>query len=157
MRYAGWSASKYCSVQCRIRAQSLVSDSGCWEWRGKRTKDGYGKLNFNQRAVYAHRAAYEAWHEPLRPNQLALHACDNPGCVNPDHLFSGSHADNAADKVSKSRQRFGEAVAAAKLTDAEIRMIRASGDATRALGRQFGVAPKTIRQIRTGQTWRHVT
>jgi len=78
-------------------------DGDCWEWVGTKTKQGYGQF-LGQRT---HRIAYELYNETnIGPYQV-LHTCDNPSCVNPEHLFLGTHTDNMADMKSKGRSRNG--------------------------------------------------
>lgn len=82
------------------------AESGCWEWTGCLNSMGYGRTFFGGKHVYAHRVMLEAAKGPL--NGLhALHACDNPKCVNPAHLFAGTHQDNMRDMVRKGRKRGG--------------------------------------------------
>lgn len=72
------------------------STDGCWEWTGRKDKDGYGTLRVGSTQVRAHRFSYELHHGPT--NLLVRHACNNPGCVRPDHLIPGTHLDNMADR-----------------------------------------------------------
>jgi len=94
----------------------------------------------------AHRVSYELSFGPIPDGLHILHSCDNPPCVNVDHLFLGTHADNTADKVAKMRH-------ARKLTVAQVEMIRCSDDTDASLGRQLGVARSTISLIREGKHW----
>jgi hypothetical protein len=88
------------------------------------------------------------------------HKCDVPGCVNPDHLFLGTPADNAADKVRKGRQQRlsfkGEANGCARLTEADVRAIRASNLKGIELSQIYNIARGAISQIRNRKAWRHV-
>ena len=74
----------------------------CWPWKGKPNRFGYGRY----RGEYAHRIAYELGNGPL-DGLCSLHACDNPPCQNPSHLFKGTKRDNANDMISKGRHRGG--------------------------------------------------
>lgn len=88
-----------------MKLHSDYPESGCWELRGYKTKDGYRKVAEGGITYQAHRYAYMRLRFPqLTPNILLLHRCDNPPCWNPDHMQPGTHAENQADKVAKNRQ-----------------------------------------------------
>lgn len=86
--------------------------SGCWLWTGSVAGFGYGRIQRGPRGggvVLAHRVSWELYRGPIPVGLCALHRCDQPACVNPDHLFLGTHADNTADKIAKGRLRYGAA------------------------------------------------
>jgi hypothetical protein len=99
-------------------------ENECWEWQGSKTQAGYGNIILDGKVHYAHRLSLEFSGEVIPPRYHACHKCDNPSCVNPNHLFVGSPRENMLDKVSKGRQAFGEKHPNAILTDAEIIIIR---------------------------------
>lgn len=132
----------------------------CWEWRGYRTKDGYGRVHMDGTVRIAHRVAWELTNGPIPDGLDALHHCDNPPCCNARHLFLGDHAANMADMKTKGRARSGgvsgERVGTAKLTRAQVRAIRvqaASGARQCDLARQYGVHQSTISGVVRGRTW----
>ena len=97
----------------QVRLERMVSpepNTGCWLWTGATVPFGYGRINGGRTGVgvlLAHRASWEIYRGPVPEELCVLHRCDIPQCVNPDHLFLGTHADNVADKIAKGRARFG--------------------------------------------------
>ena len=131
-------------------------NSGCWLWDGKGKADGYCQINISQRAQYIHRFAYERYCGPIPPGMFVCHTCDVRCCVNPDHLFLGSHADNMADMERKGRQSKGIKVHTARLTPKQVLEIRHSAKATREVARQYGVAQSTVMDILRQRSWKHL-
>ena len=143
-------------------------ETDCIEWVGARQPNGYGRIYWGRREdgsyriVFAHRAAWEMRHGEIPEGLCVLHRCDNRGCVNPDHLFLGTHADNMADMDAKGRRvRKGpEGIRArsAILDDDRVRAIRllAGTMSQGAIGRRFGVDSATVNHILRGRTWKHV-
>jgi hypothetical protein len=83
-----------------------VTESGCWIWLGSTTKDGYGRAWINGKMTTAHRFSYEHFNEPIPVGMFALHKCDTPSCVNPNHIFIGTRSDNMKDSIRKGRNEF---------------------------------------------------
>lgn len=81
----------------------------CWLWKGSKNKGGYGQFNLPRKQDGAHRISFQLHHRLLKPREHALHKCDTTACVNPFHLFAGSHLDNIADMVAKGRRPRGDA------------------------------------------------
>lgn len=85
-----------------------IMPSGCWEWTGYRDRDGYGKVRvraIRSAPIAAHRIAYERAKGPVPPGMFVCHACDNPPCCNPDHLWLGTNRENQNDAVAKGRHQ----------------------------------------------------
>lgn len=146
---------------------SIDEVTGCWNWTAGKFSSGYGAIRSGERLRRAHRVSYEIHCEPIPDGLRVLHKCDNPGCINPSHLFLGTDADNAADKISKGRQvnARGDAVSNpgiangnSKLSEADVIAIRSAiGVSQRKLAVMFGVGPTQIRRIRAGDSWAHLS
>ena|SRR6185312_8308819 len=152
-------------VAARFAQAFSLQPNGCWLWGGRRNRSGiYGALYFNhagqQRGIAAHRLSWVLNRGPIPDGLHVLHRCDVPLCVNPEHLFLGTHAENMADKVGKGRHRFGVRLGAegsnAKLTDkavADIRQLIGERVPRRRIAERFGVCKSTINWIAKGRTW----
>ena len=88
------------------RAGWNVTESGCWEFLGFTSRKGYGQLRFRGKNVKAHRLAHEAWIGPVPDELVVMHSCDNPPCINPEHLSAGTVLDNTA-KTAQRRAAVG--------------------------------------------------
>lgn len=137
----------------------------CWVWTASVRHDGYGNFQVRVLAggvlpVGAHRVAYAFDHGGmLLTRAMICHACDNRPCVRPDHLFAGSRLENAADAVAKGRHCHGERRPAAKLTEAQVREIRAIPRGTLSqseIARRYSISRSVIENILLGKAWRHV-
>jgi len=133
----------------------LDSVPGCWIWTGSLNNRGYGRFYPGREIghqVYAHRWSYEHHVGPLLPGLVVMHVCDNPACVNPEHLRHGTNAENSADMARKERSP------STKLTAADVAAIRAEyangGVGQRELAHRYGISQTSVGEIVRRQTWR---
>lgn len=88
---------------------SVVTEAGCWEWQRARMGAGYGNTRYQGKTINTHRLSYMLFVGPIPEGMYVLHKCDNPPCVNPEHLWLGTPADNMRDRDAKGRDRFSRA------------------------------------------------
>ena len=142
------------------RFWSQVDKSGeCWKWTGILTPDGYGRFCTKLHGTTtwkAHRYSWLLHLGPIPKDRLVCHSCDDPSCVNPDHLWLGTTVQNQHDKARKGRQAQGEAHGSAKLNVVKVIQIRQSNKPDSYWARKFNVHETTIYYARTGRKWRHV-
>lgn len=139
----------------------LIPFHTCQEWVGGKFNDGYGSFYMNKKNYRAHRASWEITNGAIPREMQVLHRCDNPGCVNPKHLFLGTQDDNIKDMVIKKRGRShtlkGEACTTAKLTQRQVNEIRLQykngGITCKQLGNKYGVSEGNIGLIINNKTW----
>jgi hypothetical protein len=138
--------------------QKPNSPDGCWQWTASAFRGGYGHTILDRQEMAAHRAVWILLVGPIPEGLFVCHRCDNPGCVNPDHLFLGTHHDNMADRGAKRRQVRGEQHPRAKLTEsavAEMREAYARGGISQAsLARRYGVAHSLIHRVLHNESWK---
>lgn len=133
--------------------------AGCWEWLASKNHKGYGQFAYRRTNFYAHRVSW-LLHFGDPGGLLVLHHCDNPGCVNPEHLYIGTHQDNSNDCMRRGRvyRPRGEKGTKAKLTNEDVAMIRSIMPKTRTdrteLAGRLGVSWYTIGEIVRGETWK---
>ena len=133
-------------------------EGDCLIWQNGKTPSGYGKTRFNGKTTGTHRLALffttQTW------GQCALHLCDTPACVNPDHLQWGSYSQNSSDMVNKDRQAKGSRIAQSKLTEEQAKQIKqeyALGiESWRSLGIKYGVSKTVIGYIVKNKFWTHI-
>lgn len=134
--------------------------NGCWNWKGYKDACGYGRIAAKGGPIRAHRVSYEIHHGPIPEGKYVLHTCDNPACVNPDHLYAGTHLENMADKVNRGRaftgDHKGEKHPQAKLKEIDVPTIRTSPESNQTLAKRYGISPSAIGLVKRRRTWSHI-
>lgn len=130
---------------------------GCWYWIGYTDVDGYGRISLNNISTVASRVSFII-HNGDPGTLYVCHSCDNPTCVNPDHLYAATQKQNVADCFSRGRgnRNKGETHGGAALALSDVIAIRANVDGLtqKQLGEKYGVGQTTISRINIGKTWR---
>lgn len=159
-----------------FRQHMQPKPSGCIEWAGPRDDNGYGRFTFKRGQSLAHRTAWRLFRGNIPDGLCVLHRCDNPPCVNPEHLFLGDRGDNARDMAAKGRQHVqrnpgqqpvcpperkarGSGHGNAQLTEAQVLAIRERnyrGELGKHLAAEYHCSTSLISAIVRGHFWRHV-
>lgn len=155
-------------IEERLKASTKLNErTGCWEWQGSK-RGGYGRMivgsrtDGTRRSESAHRVSYTIYHGEIPEGMEVCHKCDNPCCVNPDHLFAGTRKENMEDRESKGRNITftGEEQPRAKLTKKTVKAARQEraqyGTPYSELAKKYGVSKKTMQNAIKGVTWKCV-
>lgn len=141
----------YCSLLCRFEAK--INKSGdCWEWTGSRGSHGYGQISIEGNVKTAHRLSYEMSYGPIGKGLCVCHHCDNRGCVNPAHLFLGSHSENLRDAAKKNRTT-------RKFSKKMIRRVKEKikkGVPLRQIAREENTSDMWVRDVKLNKIHRHI-
>lgn len=145
--------------------RQIEKTDGCWNWTGRLVGKGYGSIGLGgkgAKSVLSHRLSHEIHKGPIPEGMVVMHKCDNPRCVNPEHLEAGTQSQNIKDAFARMRKVLpikkvrGEECGASKLTEKIVLEIRASKLSLANLAALHGVAKSTIERIKYRKTWRHI-
>lgn len=143
--------------------EKVTKTETCWIWNGCLSSKGYGRITVSGTKVcFAHRVSYEQFVGPIPDGMSVRHDCDNPRCVNPEHLQIGTHAQNMNDMVVRRRKKRGADHRSAKLTEQQVLEIRrlyipySRTFGCDGLAKKYGVAYSAIHNVISGRTWTHL-
>jgi len=144
----------------RFHKKYIIDENGCWIWqtstRGRDPKRQYGRHWANDKSINAHRFSYIIYHGQIPNGIYVCHKCDIPLCVNPEHLFLGTHKDNMKDMTKKNRAYKGRGEAKhwlSKLTNVQAEEIRKNLLSQSKLAKIYGVSQTTIGRIKRGVSY----
>ena len=157
---------RFVRFQHFLKHFTILTEDECWEWQGATAGKGYGQFHYHK-TQYAHVSSYLFFigSIPKRRGKKKLfvcHSCDNPLCVNPKHLWLGTHQQNMDDMVNKGRQShsLGEDASQSKLNTRKVlkirRLYKTGKYSYSQLGKRYNVAISTIQHIVERRNWKHV-
>jgi len=159
-RYTGKTVRNHWTLPQRLSFYTDVipNERGCILWIGPVDGNGYGAVAWEGRSQGAHRLAWIDANGPIPDGLDVLHKCDVPKCVNPDHLFLGTQADNVADMDAKGRRVTPHGVdhKRAKITPADVLAIRADSRDVRTIAAEYAIGSSQVQRIRHRQSWKHL-
>jgi hypothetical protein len=150
--------------KCFWKRVEPKSNNECWDWKGNKNREGYGRIGTIGYQERAHRFSWIVHNGPIKKGLFVCHHCDNPSCVNPNHLFLGTSIDNNRDRHEKGRTRCGRQIGIdhnmAKLNDDLVRSLYKEAKEGRLTQRQlsikYKVSQSVVSRILNGKTWSHL-
>lgn len=135
----------------------VAKTESCWLWTGGKSGRGYGAF-CSPDEKKAHRFSYSRYVGQIPQGLSVCHRCDNPACVNPDHLFVGTHTDNMKDKMSKGRGNHlvGTKHPRSKLTESQVLAIRADNRRQVEIAESYGIKQAQVSEIKRRIAWTHI-
>lgn len=140
------------------KVDKISSANGCWLWTRTSNQRGYGMFRLEGKDVPAHRMSYRMCKGEIPKGMFVCHKCDNPPCVNPEHLFIGTAKDNSDDMIRKGRRGYSpHSKHFLKETDIPlIKDYRNNGMIYKDIAEMFNVSDRTIGKVCRGERWKHV-
>lgn len=152
----------YVSTNIRARPRKIryfIDSYGCWictSHAGSNYRGGYPVIRRFDKYMRMSRYIYWLFNGHIDDELYVMHSCDNPKCINPDHLSLGTPQENTDDMVKKGRNKVGEDLPFAKLTESQVIKIFNDPRGCTTIAREYNVSKKTVLNIRHGKTWKHL-
>ena len=136
----------------------FTKTESCWDWEGSLRGKGYGGFRQNNKMYIASRVSYELYKNPIPEGLLVCHTCNNPKCVNPNHLYLGTYQENTQQAVKEGRQYIPKGVenGSAKLTEEQIFLIREDPRSQRTIAKEYGISQLHVSRIKRKISWSHI-
>ena len=150
-------AKDFADVLLRLLRNVSLSTTGCWEWEGAKSVKGYGRIKFGGSYWAAHRLMAHIKIGDVGGSVTVCHRCDNPCCINPEHLFIGTQKQNIDDRDLKGRrnQARGERQGSAKLTEEQVKAIRLDPRKQSVIAAEFGISRAHVGNLKANRAWKH--
>lgn len=148
-------------IKNKILKHVKINEKGCWEWQKSKHKQGYGHCGFKGKVMLAHRVSWMVFKGEIPVSILVLHKCDNPTCVNPDHLFLGTDKDNVQDSILKNRfnRSKGEKHYLANHSEEKVQLaknLKSKGLKYKEISKLTGIPVGSLSGIINSTAWKHV-
>lgn len=148
-------------LSVRLSARCVKDESSdCILWFGTKNNKGYGRITYEKKQISVHRVSYELANGPIPDGKFVLHSCDNPLCVNPNHLSLGDQKENMRQASDRGRVKVpkckGIEQGNCKLSENDVLKIRESIGTVVSVAKEFNVSPATISRIRLRKGWTHI-
>ena len=150
--------NRFWSKVDKVSSHIYYKEIKCWTWIGATNKNMYGYFRVNDKIKKSHRISWEIKYGQIPEGKRVLHHCDNPPCVNPEHLFLGTDKDNSQDALNKGRLfiPYGERHGQSKLTEEQVKSILKDTRFHTKIATDYNVSRRTISYIKRGEAWKHV-
>ena len=150
-------AKNYSDILLRILRNTSIDPSGCWLWKGSKSVAGYGRIKFDDVRWAVHRLMAHINISDVAEDSVVCHRCDNPCCVNPEHLFIGTQKQNVDDRDAKGRrnQARGERQGSSKLSAEQVLAIRLDSRKQSVIAAEYGISRAHVGNLKANRAWKH--